>query len=698
MEQRNPRVRWFVVFVLAVVWMGAVFARLGYLQLFRYSEYLSKAQRQQLRVRETTPKRGSIFDRNGHELAVSLPVDYCFADNSEISDPEMVANLLSRVLNIPQEEIGAKLVEPHPFPVLARKLTPEIAARIEALNLRGIYVQKEPERIYPQRSLASQVIGYVNVDQQGQGGIEYALDKVIRGKPGRMLVTKDARRRGVDRSEVAAQPGSSVTLTIDENIQYIAEKELSAAINDTHAISGSIVIEDPNSGELLAIANWPTFDSNDPSHFADDLRMNRAVAAAYEPGSTFKVITLASAMENGVARPSDLVDCQNGSIVVAGRLIHDWHPFGTLSVAQILAHSSDVGSIKIALRVGATNLYQTARKFGIGESTGIDLPGENRGLFRTLDHWTASSIGSIAIGQEVSATPVQMTSVISAIANGGLLYRPHVMKSVGSGPANGIEKASDSEPTPRRAIDSRVAATMRELMAGVVLEGTGKPAALNGWTDAGKSGTAQKIDPGTGRYSPDKYVASFVGFAPVSDPVVTILVVLDSPVGAHHGGDVGGPVFRRVAEQVLQYLDTPHDIPVVPAVEMAARRREVAKLDAREDAEDLQLAKDRDEAAAPAAPQQAAEAAPVIAGNTAAPTVEFGGEPGITVPSLSGQSVRGVTEACSKLGLTPVLVGTGFALDQSPQAGARVNRGTRIVVRFGRAGKVVPTDLHGGGD
>ena len=191
---------------------------------------------------------------------------------------------------------------------------------------------------------------------------------------------------------------------------------------------------------------------------------------------------------------------------------------------------------------------------------------------------------------------------------------------------------------------------------------------------------------------------SFVGFAPVSDPVVTILVVLDSPVGAHHGGDVGGPVFRRVAEQVLQYLDTPHDIPVVPAVEMAARRREVAKLDAREDAEDLQLAKDRDEAAAPAAPQQAAEAAPVIAGNTAAPTVEFGGEPGITVPSLSGQSVRGVTEACSKLGLTPVLVGTGFALDQSPQAGARVNRGTRIVVRFGRAGKVVPTDLHGGGD
>jgi cell division protein FtsI (penicillin-binding protein 3) len=694
MEPRNPRVRWLVVFVLALVWMGAVFARLGYLQLFRYSEYLAKAQRQQLRVRETTPKRGSIFDRNGHELAVSLPVDYCFADSSEINDNDMVAELLSRVLNVAPEEIGAKLAEPHPFPVLARKLTPEIAARIEALNLRGIYVQKEPERVYPQRSLASQVIGYVNVDQQGQGGIEYALDKLIRGKPGHTLVTKDARRRGVDRSEVAAQPGSSVTLTIDENIQYIAEKELAAAMSDTKAKSGSIVIEDPNSGELLAVANWPTFDSNEPSAFEDDVRMNRAVAAAYEPGSTFKIITLASAFENGVANPSDLVDCQNGSIVVAGRLIHDWHPFGTLSVAQVLAHSSDVGSIKIALRDGASNLYQTARKFGIGELTGIDLPGENRGLFRPLEHWTPSSIGSIAIGQEVSVTPVQTTTFVSAIANGGLIHRPHIVKSVGSGPANGIEKTSDSEPAPRRAIDSRIAATLRELMAGVILEGTGKPAALNGWTDAGKSGTAQKIDPATGHYSPDKYVTSFVGFAPVSDPVITVLVVIDSPIGAHHGGEVAGPIFRRVAEQVLQYLDTPHDIPVVPAVEMAARRRDASKLDAIEDAEELQAANDRDKKSPEAAPQPAAE----VVSAASAPTVEFGGEPGVTVPSLSGQSVRGVTEACSKLGLTPVLVGTGFALDQSPQAGARVNRGSRVVVRFGRPGKYVPANLQGGGN
>jgi cell division protein FtsI (penicillin-binding protein 3) len=694
MEPRNPRVRWLAVFIVAVVWMGAVVARLGYLQLFRYSEYLSKAQHQQLRVRETTPKRGSIFDRNGHELAVSLPVDYCFADSAEVNDPDMVANLLSRVLNVPPEEIGAKLAEAHPFPVLARKLTPEIAERIEALNLRGIYVQKEPERVYPQRSLASHVIGYVSVDQLGQGGIEYSLDKVIKGKPGSMLVTKDARRRGVDRSEVAAQPGSSVTLTLDENIQYIAEKELAQAINDTHALSGSVVIEDPNSGELLALANWPTFDSNNASDFSDDDRMNRAVTAAYEPGSTFKVITLSSAFENGVTNPSVLVDCQGGSIVVAGRLIHDWHPFGTLSVAQVLAHSSDVGSIKVALMDGASNLYETAHRLGIGQLTGIDLPGENRGLFRPLENWTASSIGSIAIGQEVSVTPVQITNVISAIANGGFLYRPHVLKSVGAGPANGIEKVSDNESTPRRVLDSKIAATMRELMAGVILEGTGKPAALNGWTDAGKSGTAQKIDPSTGRYSPDKYVTSFVGFAPVSDPAITILVVLDSPIGAHHGGEVGGPVFRRVAEQVLQYLNVPHDIPVVPAKEMAARRRDPTGTDAGDEDEASAIeARSQQQDSLPPAQPAAPEPLP-----PAAPTVAFSGGAAITVPDLSGQSVRGVTEECSKLGLTPVLVGTGVALEQSPDAGAQVNRGARIVVRFGRAGKYVPAEARESGN
>jgi cell division protein FtsI (penicillin-binding protein 3) len=695
MEKTSLRVRWLIVFLLGVFWMGAILVRLSYLQLFRYSEFLAKAQHQQQRIRETTPRRGSIFDRNGHELAVSLPVDYCFADRSEISDPVMVARLISRVLNVPVEDIEAKLAEPHPFPKLARKLSPEIAARINALNLRGVYVQKEPVRVYPQRTLASQVLGYVDVDEHGLGGIEYLLDKAIRGKPGHALVTEDARRRRIDRTEAAALPGASVTVTLDENIQYIAEKELAQSIHETQAGSGTIVVEDPNSGEILAIANWPTFDSNEPSAYSDEDRMNRAVAAAYEPGSTFKVITMASALENGVTTPDELVDCQMGSILLAGRLIHDWKPFGILTVAQVLSHSSDVGSIKVALKVGAQNFYQTARKFGIGQPTGIDLPGENRGLFRPVENWSASSIGSIAIGQEVSVTPVQIATAISAVANGGTLYRPHVIKSVGAGPANGVQTIANGDVAPRRILDPGVAATLRQMMEGVVLQGgTGTPAALNGWTDAGKSGTAQKIDPDTGRYSPDKYVTSFIGFAPVNDPVITILVALDSPIGAHHGGEVAGPVFRRVAEQVLTYLSVPHDVPVVPPSDMNARRKEP---DSTADDSGSHGAAERQKKgkATPANVEASANEAAGMASN-GAPTVEFGGAAGVAVPDLAGQSVRGVTEACSRLGLTPVLVGTGVAVEQSPEAGTRVDRGSRIVVKFGRAGKIVPVSQGSG--
>jgi cell division protein FtsI (penicillin-binding protein 3) len=677
--------------------MGAIFARVTYLQLFRYSEYLSKAQRQQQRIRETRPKRGSIYDRNGHELAVSLPVDYCFADRSEISDAPMVAQLLSRILNDSSEEIEAKLADPHSFPVIARKLTPEIANRIEALNLRGIYIQKEPVRVYPQRFLASQVIGYVDVDENGLGGIEYSLDKQIRGKPGSVLMTKDAKRHRIDRVEAAALPGAGVTLTLDENIQYIAEKELAAAIVDTHSIAGTVVVEDPNSGELLAIANWPTFDSNEPSRYPDEDRMNRAVGSAYEPGSTFKVITLSSAFENGVATPNDVVDCQMGSIQLAGRLIHDWHPFGLLTVAQILARSSDVGSIKIALRVGAQNLYQTAHRFGIGQPTGIDLPGENHGLFRRVEDWSANSIGSIAIGQEVSVTPMQVATFVSAIANGGLNYRPHVIKEIGAGSSSaGFEQTANWDVAAHRAIDASVAATLRELMQGVVLEGTGKPAQLSGYTDAGKSGTAQKIDPATGRYSPDKYVTSFVGFAPVNEPALTVVVVLDSPVGAHHGGDVAGPVFRRVAEQVLNYMNVPHDGPEVTPTQMVARRADVqsSEPDSRADARSKGGKKSHTGTEPEVADIAGHDPAP---SSPDAPTVQFGGEAGVTVPSLSGQSVRDVTEECSKLGLTPVLVGNGIALEQTPDAGAQVVRGSRIVVRFGRPGRVVSAASRGNG-
>jgi cell division protein FtsI (penicillin-binding protein 3) len=689
MEQRSPRVRWLVICLLAIVWIGAILGRLTYLQLLRHHEYLAKAQRQQQRVRETTPRRGSIFDRNGRELAVSLLEDYCFADRAEVTDPGMVARLLSKVLDVPADTIAEKLADPHPFPKLARKLTPEVAARIEALNLRGIYVQKEPVRVYPGRTLASHILGYVDPDERGLGGIEYAFDKQIRGKPGHVLVTKDARRRGVDRDESAALPGMSVTLTIDENIQYIAEKELAAAIDKTQAKSGSIVVQDPNTGEILAMANVPTFDANDASAAPDDARMNRAIAAAYEPGSTFKVITMASAIENGAVTPDDSFDCQMGSINVYGRLIHDWHPFGVLTVTQILEHSSDVGSIKVAMKDGAANLYQTARDFGIGENTQVDLPGENRGLFRPLQNWSMNSIGSIAIGQEVSVTPLQIATVISTVANGGTLYRPRMIKSMGRAPETNLQPVSFQPKEIRKVLTPATAATVREMMEGVVLEGTGKPARLAGFTDAGKSGTAQKIDPATGRYSPNQYVASFVGFAPVNDPALTIVVVLDSPIGAHHGGDVGGPVFKNVAEQVLAYLNVPEDVPVPFQPPRDNARQTTAQVRVHK----AQPTPDPD-ADTPDTPQPAEAAA-----STAAATTTTGGQlqgasvtadPGVTVPSFTGKSVREVTENCTRLGFSVVLVGNGLATSQSPDPGTRVKPGSRVTVRFGRASALLP--------
>jgi cell division protein FtsI (penicillin-binding protein 3) len=679
MEQRSPRLRWLFVWVLAVVWMVAVLGRLTYLQLFCYSEYFAKAQRQQQRTFEISPKRGPIYDRKGRELAVSIPMDSCFGDPGEIKDAAMVARLLGPILDVPAEELETKIRDAKTPVRLARKVSPETVLRVQDMNLRGVFFQKEYRRVYPQHELAAHAVGYVNVDEKGLGGIELSLDKLIRGKPGRMMVMADGRRRRYDRSESAPDPGASVVLTIDQTIQFIAEKELARAIAETHAKNGSVVVQDPNTGHLLAMANWPTFDPNNAGKFSDDVRMDRAVAAAYEPGSTFKMITLDGALENGVTNPREYVDCQMGSIIVAGRLIHDHKPFGVLSVRDVLAQSSDVGTIKIALRLGAPRLYGKIHEFGMGQLTGIELPGENHGIFRPLENWTASSIGSIAIGQEVSVTPVQIISAISAIANGGTLYRARIVEEVQGGALPAAKAGSE----PQRVTDEKTAATLRDMMETVILEGTGKPAKLDGYTAAGKSGTAQKIDPATGRYSPNQYVASFVGFAPVNTPVVTILVVLDSPVGAHFGGDVGGPVFKRVSEQMLTYLEVSHDVPAAQNTETAKSQRAAPHSTPGPDAN-----RARFQAAVAKNPSKSAPAN----------TIAFGDEDAVVVPDFSGQGLRGVMEACTRLGLVPSPIGSGVAVEQSPEAGARVQRGSRVTVRFGRAGEIVPATIRGDGN
>jgi len=678
MPKNRAHVRLLIVAGVAFLWITAVFGRLTYLQLFRHSEYLARAQRQQQRTIEITPKRGAIYDRNMRPLAMSIPVDSAFAVPSEMADETLAAQLISGVLNIPRDVLETRLESSRSFVWIARKLPPEKAEALAALNLKGIYFQKENQRFYPKRDLAAHVLGFVDLDEKGLGGIEYQLDEQIRSKSEKIIVMADAHQRWFDGSEAVRDRGVNVILTLDEKIQYIAERELQVAMGKTRAAAGSVLVINPNTGEILALANWPKFNPNAAKEAPAEARMNRAVSALYEPGSTFKLITLAAAFDQNITRADEVFDCENGAVYVAGHRIRDHKPFGMLKVAEILAQSSDVGAIKIALRLGAPKFYDYIRAFGFGSLTGVDMPGETKGIVRRLENWSQISIGSISMGQEVGVTPIQLITAVSAIANGGLLYRPHVIAGLKRGETVLPPEGSIGSTEPKRVVRPETAATLRRLMEGVVLNGTGKLARLDGWTVAGKTGSAQKIDPATGRYSRTQLIASFTGFAPISNPAVTILVSLDSPVGEHEGGQVAAPVFKRVAEQVLAYLDVPRDVPLGnPRMLRASYRRDAATDSASlEDFTPTDFSSQADQLPDALHESKAKETPPAV---TVA--VDEGGD--IGVPDFSGMTMRDVTERSLRLGLDPVLVGSGLAMNQTPRAEARVRRGAKITVQFG---------------
>jgi cell division protein FtsI (penicillin-binding protein 3) len=680
MRQNRAHVRLLVVAAVALSWSTAVFGRLAYLQLALHSEYLARAQRQQQRTIEITPKRGIIYDRNMRALAMSIPVKSAFAVPGEIADQELAVRLISRVLNISPDVLAARLESSRSFVWMARKLSPEKYEALDALNLKGIYFQDENQRFYPKRDLAAHVLGFVDPDEKGLAGIEYQFDSQIRSKPEKIIVMADARQRWFDGGEAQREQGASVVLTLDERIQYIAQRELATAMAKTRALAGTVIVLDPNDGEILAMANWPRFNPNKANEAPAEWRMNRAVSALYEPGSTFKLITLAAAFDQGITRPTEVFDCENGAIYIAGHRIRDHKPFGLLTVADILAQSSDVGAIKIAVRLGSPKFYEYIRDFGFGAPTGIDLPGESRGLLHRLESWSAISIGSVSMGQEIGVTPIQLATAVSAIANGGLLYRPHVVKQIKHGEQNLPVEDVVVRTEPRRVIRPETAATLRRLMEGVVLNGTGKLARLDGWTAAGKTGSAQKIDPATGRYSRTQLIASFTGFAPLNNPAITVLVSLDAPVGQREGGQVGAPVFKRIAEQVLSYLDVPRDVPLNPRLIQAAYKRRVSADDsALEDFTATDFFGQPDDppvASNPTAPEPKLHAPEVTM------PADEGGD--VLVPDFAGKTMREVTEMCLHLGLEPVLVGSNLASDQFPGAGVKVKRGAKITVQFGR--------------
>ena len=709
----NSRI--YTLAAILLFWCLVICARLVYLQIFRYGDFEQRAHHQQQRTAEVDAPRGVIYDRAGRELAMSIAVDSVFAVPSDIPDLAGTISLISRITKSDPREIFAKCKASRTFCWVARKTDAETSQRIRSLNLRGIYFQKESKRFYPKNEVAAQVLGYVGMDDQGLSGIEREYNEDLSGKAGRMVISVDARRKWFGSVEKQPVPGKNVVLTIDQQIQYIAEHELAAAMEQTRAEAGTVIVQNPHTGEVLALANFPTFNPNLAREIRPGSLKNHAVSDVYEPGSTFKLVTLSAALDQKLTRPEEVFDCQMGSIVINGRRIHDWHPFGMLSVADILAHSSDVGAIKVALRLGDERLYKYIRAYGFGQQTGIELPGETRGLAKPLSRWSKVSIGAISMGQEIGVSPIQLAAMVSSIANDGILLPSRIVAAT-TEPQSAPQMIAFHPAEGHRVIAAVTAAQMKQMMQGVVLHGTGKKAILDGYSSAGKTGTAQKVDPATGTYSRTKYIASFAGFAPVNSPAVTIAVILDSPVGGHHGGEVGAPVFHRIAQQVLEYLHTPHDVELPASRQVMLAQQKVKDQDLEEGSPDhlgeplnvaeagdsdgstpqTQPAKPapaisgvvqaamREQVIQPAAPEQK----PVTDAPTATPTsgtvvldVEQGG---IVVPSFIGKTVRTAVEVAEESGLELNALGSGVGHEQSPPAGAHVAAGTRVLVKFER--------------
>jgi len=730
--RNSTNLRLYLLAGILVFWCSVICLRLVYLQVFRYGNFEQRAQHQQQRTEEVSARRGIIFDRNGQELAMSINVDSVFAVPAEMPKPASTISLIARITKQDPRELLAKCEAAKTFCWVARKPDPELAARIRSLNLRGVYFQKEPKRYYPKNELAAQVLGYVGMDDSGLSGVERGYENQLHGRAGEMLISVDARKKWFGSVEKQPEPGNNVVLTIDEKIQYIAERELETAMQQTRAISGTVIVENPRTGEILALANRPTFNPNLSRAITPEKLKNHAVSDVYEPGSTFKLVTISGALEEKVTRPDEMFDCQMGSIVYNGMRIRDSRPHGLLTVSDVLAESSDVGSIKIGLRLGEDRFYRYIRAFGFGQQTGIELPGETRGLSKPVSRWSKVSIAAISMGQEIGITPLQLAGLISSMANDGVYVAPRITAATIQ-PQTTPQRIAFHPVNEHRVISAFTAAEMRQMMQRVVLHGTGTKARLIGYSSAGKTGTGQKVDPATHAYSHTKYVASFAGFAPINNPSVTIVVVLDSAVGLHQGGQISAPVFSRIAQQVLEYLHTPHDLEI-PA------NRQVLLAHAKSDDKDLEegspdhpgeeidvadssapselvpserssiggsstasavnkqgstvtqagaivpasmrAPETRSQASSPSTPatvlQQAADPP---ANGTVVLDVEQGG---IVVPSFAGKSVRSAIELAETSGLDLEVVGNGLGQTQLPPAGSHVATGTRITVTFGR--------------
>jgi cell division protein FtsI (penicillin-binding protein 3) len=653
-RERKTRLRLMLLALTISLWALVVGIRLVHLQVLGREFFEQQGTRQSERTLNLFPRRGPILDREGRPLAVSVDAESLYAVPQDVADPRATAAALARALSLDpagRREVEAKLRRKSAFAWIERKLDPLTARRVRALQLEGIGFLAEHRRYYPQRELAAHVLGYVGLDNTGMGGIEYALESRIRGRAAKVVVHTDARRRPVAQTERPSTDGATVVLALDEAVQHVAERELERAVAETQAASGMVIVVEPFSGEVLAMAGRPTFNPNRYNAYPSSRWRNRAVSDVFEPGSIFKIVTAAAAIQENVVSPGEVLDCGNGRIEISGTVINDHAVFDRLTFTQAVTKSSDIGMIRVAQRLGRDNFARYVRDFGFGAATGVDLPGESAGLFRPTPRWSALSLPSLSFGQEIGVTGLQVTMAAAAIANGGYLMKPIVVKRVEEADGNVVKETKPL--VVRRVLQPDTVDTLTEILRAVVREGTGQAAAIPGYVVAGKTGTAQKVD-ASGRYSMVDHVASFVGWAPAARPALVVLASLDSPRGPRNqGGDVAAPLFARVAEAALRLLAVPPDDPgrVLHAVTTAPET--VVPVVYR-----------------PQGPPRLAALPP-------------DDEPGL-MPDLRGRSAREAAIAAARRGLVVELHGSGHVVAQSPGPGAEIEAGNTCVLTLGR--------------
>lgn len=651
---RDEREKWARIRIIMIgTFFGLLFlsvtCRAFYLQIIKHEDMVKKAEKQHQRIVPLTPARGAIMDRNGTPLAVSVEMDSCYAEPRHINDIEGTAAVLAPIFGTQRHELVKKISSARNFVWLERRMAPEMTARIKNMKLRGIGFVKENKRFYPNVEVAAHVLGFTGQDPNGLEGIELKYDATILGNTGYMITERDNLGRDIAvKSTVIknASPGKNVILTLDKNIQYIAEKELARAVTENSAKGGMALVMESDTGKILAMANFPTFNPNAHARYTQAQMRNRTVADSFEPGSTFKIFVVAAALEEKIVKPTDMFNCENGVYRVADRIIHDDHPHPRLSVSDVLKYSSNIGAAKIGFRLGEERLSRYLHNFGFGERTGIDLPGESPGNLKK--RWYGVDLATIAFGQGVSTSAMQLAAAVSTIANGGNLMKPYLVERILDD--NGHVSQKFEPQVVRRVVSPETAQKVARMMETVTTEGgTGTKAAVDGFRVAGKTGTAQKVDAVTRRYG-SKRTASFIGFIPAEKPKLTIVVIVDEPQGSKYGGVVAAPAFHSIAMNSLAYLK------IIPTGETRTTAHKSA-------------------AKTPAPQQQevALEGGSIDA---------MPGEDGAIMPNFHGMSMRRVLQVMEKKGINIRLMGSGRAMEQNPPPGHKIRGIGEVWIKF----------------